>query len=300
VGERLPSKKERMSKLDFEGSAETDEVPEDHWDDEEPWDDEVETMMGRPQQKLQYAVEEADRLKEELQQCKKHTQEDPAAPLMKARAEAPDLLSGAPPLWSEGLAFHQKLRVNTLMEYSHTRSQYKKLVQDRVKTYADKFNVKMFQVLAFEECAEWCDTWQFCGDPPCNVRKELDTALLGSYAEPHGSWSSCFSGCNMGFLHDPNGTSIRSCQRACEGQAIESYFCTTVGCEHWQTSVLDLTPGKKSRMRASRKRLSSKTSSNSEAAEQEVDLIEDELRATEKKIENLRAKLVPCRAGDNP
>jgi hypothetical protein len=294
---RVNPQKERVSRLDFQGSKsenEGDDIEGD-WanDSEEDWDEEVDTMMGRRQQKVQYAEDEADHLQQQLQECTNLSSRDPEVPMVKARALADGGV--APPLWAEGLTFHHQIRVNTLAEYAHTRTMYKRLITDRVQAFANKFYVPMYQVLAFEQCSEWCDTWKWCKSPPCDVENEADAALISAYPEPHGSWSSCFSGCNMGFQHDPNGTNVGACQRACEGQAIETYFCAAVGCEHWQTSISELTPTRR-RVGASRKRLASE-SGGSLAVQPDVDIVDEELCASQKRIQRLRAKLEECKTG---
>ena len=110
------------------------------------------------------------------------------------------------------MIYHNQLRVKTAQEYQKVRTTYKLLIRDRVQVIADHNYAPLWHVLALEKCAEWCDQQYF---PDFNKTSATNDDLMSGW--DHDVWSSCFSGCNMGFRVNPNGTKQEACEAACIG-----------------------------------------------------------------------------------
>ena len=176
-------------------------------------------------EELQTARDEVGRLESELTTCKVEFLKDTAKSTKKQRLskkhEAPSWLS----TWAAGMIYHNLLRVKTAAEYQVTRTQYKLLIRDRVQVQADHLFVPMWHMLAFEKCSSFCDKEHY---PDFNKTDITNDEMMGSWDKD--VWSSCISGCNMGFRLNPNGTNLNACEDGCSGdgsvttQAKDPYF----------------------------------------------------------------------------
>lgn len=281
---------------------------------------------------LQTARDELGRLQSELTTCKNAFLKDAKASSRKNRkklkqAENPSWL----PQWAAGMIYHNQLRVKTAQEYQKVRTTYKLLIRDRVQVIADHNYAPLWHVLALEKCAEWCDQQYF---PDFNKTSATNDDLMSGW--DHDVWSSCFSGCNMGFRVNPNGTKQEACEAACIGdedaelvggaqpgmekQAKDPYFCQKVGCVKYTTSVDTLKPRREGRekvdiLRDAKKRLRTRREDSSkwdygfgdewdqeddEAAEDNWNSMasfDDELRITQDELDRLQGELAACQTG---
>jgi hypothetical protein len=175
-------------------------------------------------EELQTARDEVDRLEAELTTCKHEFLKDTKKEASKKRLskkETPAWLS----TWAAGMIYHNLLRVKTANDYQHTRTQYKMLIRDRIQVQADHNYAPLWHVLAFEKCATYCDRQHY---PGFNKTDVTNDEMMGSWDKD--VWSSCVSGCNMGFRLNPNGTNVNACEDGCSGdgpvamQAKDPYF----------------------------------------------------------------------------
>jgi hypothetical protein len=141
------------------------------------------------------------------------------------------LRDSASPEWSDGIILHNKLRVNTMDEYKAIRVQHNIRIRDRVERIAKRLHVGTIHVLAFEECAEWCDNAHGMAD-------KTNQQMQASFQEPHGPWSSCFAGCNYAVRRDKDGSNNEACKQECNGNTVEPYYvrrrknCSATGPAH--------------------------------------------------------------------
>ena len=179
-------------------------------------------------EELQSARDEVDKLETELTTCKRDFLKDASAKKgatkkqRLTKKDTPSWLS----TWAAGMIYHNLLRVKTAADYQHTRTQYKLLIRDRIQVQADHMYAPLWHVLAFEKCSTFCDKQHY---PDFNKTDVSNDEMMGSWDKD--VWSSCVSGCNMGFRLNPNGTNLNACEDGCSGegeivttQAKDPYF----------------------------------------------------------------------------